>query len=269
MTGSITRVSYALSSLIFIMGALIVAAFSLLKPALLNDIKAVVTDKAAPVIATVQKPVHSSIAFIRNVSGLATLQETNIKLAAENSQLKEWYLRAKSLQAENAELRKLVNLQVDSQTQYVTVQTLFDTSSPFAKSFLVKTTPDLKLQKSAPVVTAEGVVGRVIEVGESTARVLLLTDMNSRIPVMIDSNGDMIQAVVVGQNSNSLKIMHVPYGKNVKEGAHIMTSGLGGIYPKGLPVGVVAQSDVTLKNMTATPYAGNGIGTYVKILTQQ
>lgn len=265
LTGTVTRVSYALSSLIFIMSACVLIALSLSKPAILSDVKIRVIDMAMPAIQLVQSPIQKSIIFIRDISGLATLQGQNAALAEENIRLKEWYLRAKTLQSENAELKKMLNVEIQPQTHYITAETLMDASSPFAKSMLVKISSKTAIARNAAVMSPQGLVGRVVEVGDQTARVLMVTDMNSRIPVLINSDGETIHAVLAGQNDNRLKLLHVPSGTIIKPGATVITSGFGNMYPKGLPIGVVDQKAPQEQASYVRAYMDPAAMPYVKI----
>jgi len=244
-------------------GAGILLFMSLSNIAPLNDAKMKIMDAVAPMIKTVQAPFDKSVALVRNVSGLATLQEDNQKLKAENQRLKEWYLLAKTMKMENAELKKMLNMQMQEETNYVTAPIMLDTSSPFAKSILVKQSAGNEIRKNAAVIASEGVVGRVIESGDKVARVLMLTDMNSRIPVIIDSGNERIHGVAAGQNTNDLKIVHLPFGKTIKNGAVVMTSGLGGVYPANLPVGVITGQ--VAQDYLAKPYMVPSEMTYVRI----
>lgn len=91
------------------------------------------------------------------------------------------------------------------------------------------------------VLSGEGLVGRVIESGGRAARILLLTDMNSRVPVVIE--GSDIRAVVAGQNSATPALIHLPRDHELQAGARIVTSGHGGLFPPGVPVGYVVLGD--------------------------
>ena len=246
-TRPLVRVSYALSSIIFLAGSLILIAISIGRPATFDTLRLSLMDAATPLISTVNTPIRAASDFVKDASGLATLQADNARLQAENAKLKEWYLAARTLQSENAQLQKLVNLQpAAGHEKIITAGLLTDTGSPFAKSIIVHAGTQKGVAKGAAVISSQGVIGRVIEVGETSSRILLLSDMNSRIPVTIDYDGSAIHAILAGQNDAAPVLLHISAGTNIPAGAHIMTSGLGGLYPKGLPVGVTSATGHTV-----------------------
>ncbi|WP_066855338.1 rod shape-determining protein MreC [Halodesulfovibrio spirochaetisodalis] len=115
--------------------------------------------------------------------------------------------------------------------------------------------------KNTPVVTHEGVVGRVIKAGPTTSSALLLTDMNSRIAVI--SSNNRTRGLLVGSgNRDELHLKYVPINAQLEEGELLVTSGLAGAYPKGLPIArivSVAHSDISLfKTVKAVPLASLG-----------
>jgi len=101
------------------------------------------------------------------------------------------------------------------------------------------------------VISGEGLVGRLTEVGVRAARVLLITDLNSRVPVIVESSHTA--AVLAGDNSERPRLVYLGNAKDIKIGDRVVTSGEGGIFPPGLPVGVVAALDSGLPRVE--PYA--------------
>jgi rod shape-determining protein MreC len=257
------RVSYALTSAIFLIGSVAILAISLLSPLSVEGVRTSLMDMAAPVIHTVNAPLRYVSDLVRNTSGLASLQQHNADLKEENVRLKEWYLKARTLQTENTELKTLLNLKSSAVQRFATAEILADTASPFAKSIMIKAGQDDGIIKGAAVIGASGVVGRVIEAGNKTSRVLLLSDMNSRIPVIIDIDGQPLNAMLAGRNDDYPNLHHIPEGQIIKDGAHIVTSGLGGIYPRGLAVGQVRLDPNG--TMHVVPYIDINELTYLQI----
>jgi rod shape-determining protein MreC len=87
--------------------------------------------------------------------------------------------------------------------------------------------------------TGDGLLGRVIEVGDWSSRVLLITDLNSRIPVTIAGSGD--RAILAGDNSAEPKLLYLPVDAMLNPGARVVTSGHGGVFPPNLPIGTVIE----------------------------
>lgn len=105
--------------------------------------------------------------------------------------------------------------------------------------------------------------GRVVSVGKSSSRILLIDDINARVPVLLESS--RTRAMVFGNNTPTLRLAHVPPGVALQVGERLVTSGVGGIYPPGLPVGVVSKvaADGTIE---VEPFADLGRLEFVQII---
>ena len=138
-----------------------------------------------------------------------------------------------------------------------------DSASAFVRSVLIGAGEAQGLHPGQPVVNGAGLVGRVVEVGARSARVLLITDLISRIPVYIISTGD--RAIVAGDNGQRLQLLYLPRDTPVSSGDVVVTSGHGGAFPPGLPIGTLeAVSDT--KTIVA-PFAELGRLDYVRVLS--
>jgi rod shape-determining protein MreC len=201
--------------------------------------------------------------MIGNATGLAEMKAENARLLGENERLREWYQRALALQVENKALQSLLNVKISPELEFETARIMSDHSNSYVRSILVAAGENDGLQEGQPVLSGEGVLGRIVELGQNTARVLLLTDLNARIPVVIE--GSNTHAVLSGTNDDLPVLTHTSEDTQFKIGDRLMTSGMGGIYPAGLPVGVVAKvegSDVYVK-----PYGTTDRTHFVRIIT--
>ncbi len=221
--------------LIFMAGVFIF--WSSLQPQTFSNLRVGLADASAPVVNMVAVPVQNAAVFVRDVSGLAAIQAENARLVEENEKLRSWYHTALTLEAENQSLRELMNVQVEARHTYISARIMTDGQSNFAKSLLVAVGSQDGVRKGQAVISGDGLVGRVVEAGEKTARVLLLNDINSRIPVIIDNSRQ--HAVFAGQNTGQGVLMHLPPESKVDDGVRVVTSGVGGIFPPGIPVGIV------------------------------
>jgi rod shape-determining protein MreC len=224
-------------SFIFVLAAIGTLIFSAVNPGGVSSIRTNVADAVAPVLGTVTQPLQSMVLFVRDVSGLAELQAQNMKLEAENARLREWYQTALQLEAENKSLRDLLHVKVEPENRFITARILADAGTTFVKSLLVEAgTPD-GAAKGQAVLSGEGLIGRIVESGRSVSRVLLVTDINSRVPVLVEDTRQ--HAILAGQNTTSPILLHLPPDSEIKNGSRIITSGHGGIFPHGVPVGRV------------------------------
>jgi rod shape-determining protein MreC len=150
-------------------------------------------------------------------------------------------------------LQELTKAIPDPKIERVTARVIGRISDGMNAILTIKATEGVA--KDQPVITGDGVVGRITEVGGFStlcARVMPLTDLSSRIPVEIESTED--HAIIAGQNGPELLLTHLEKSAKVKVkvGDRLITSGYGGIFPRGLPVAVVTH--VTSDSIKARPF---------------
>ena len=148
-----------------------------------------------------------------------------------------------SLDAENTLLRRQLSYVSTSSSSFHTVRVVADAGGIYARAVLLATGPALQLRKGQVALDGRGLAGRVTEVGERSARVLLVTDINSRIPVALE--GSRSRAMMVGGNNERPRLQHWPEGMPPKEGERVVTGAEAASFPAGLPVGVVHWSEET------------------------
>ncbi len=234
----------------------------LVRPQLMTNARLVATDMITPVLSAFAQPFQNMAAAIGSVSGVASIKAENAQLKAENMRLKEWYQTALMLQAENQSLQELLNLKVDPAHKYLTARVISDAGNAYVKTVLISFGTDEGVKKNQAVLAGEGMIGRIIDAGKRSARVLLLNDINSRIPVLIE--GSSQKAILAGNNTNHPVLKHLPQDVGIVDGARVVTSGHGGVFPSGLPIGRIVKNikgDLLVKT-----YAEMGKVTYVRIV---
>lgn len=251
-----------IASILFMAVSLTLFLFSALQPGSLLSLREGVTDIVAPVVRAASLPVQTAAEYVRVVSGLADLQEENARLRDENARLREWYQTALGLKAENAALQELLNMTAESQRKYVSARVISDSGSAYFRTLLVDAGSQTGVVKGQAVMGGDGLLGRVIESGQRAARILLVTDMNSRVPVFVESSGE--RAIASGRNGDVLTLDHLPLDAEVREGDRVLTSGHGGIFPRGVPVGDVLRGEDG--RWMVRPYADSTRASFVKIV---
>jgi rod shape-determining protein MreC len=196
-------------------------------------------DLIAPVMDAASRPIASAKEAAGTVQELVALKQENARLAEENQTLLEWQSIGRELQSQNAALRDLLKFTPDPRASYVTAPVIADASSSYVRSLIVLAGQNDGVVKGQAAITGAGLVGRVLEVGKRASRVLLLTDISARVPVVIERTRD--QAVLSGNNSDNPELQYLPRDVDIKVGDRIVTSGVGGNFPVGLPVGEVMR----------------------------
>lgn len=179
----------------------------------------------------------------RQLIASATAVEDMERLREENQRLKGWEARAKELERRLADLGTLARVVDEPGIDFVTGRVIADAKGPFARSVMLNVGREQGLKGGYPVVSGDGLVGRVLETSPRSARILLLTDLNSRVPVMIGDSGT--RAVMFGDNSAQPKLAHLPENPRFAAGDEVVTSGVGGLFPRGMRIGVVVDEEGT------------------------
>jgi rod shape-determining protein MreC len=159
-------------------------------------------------------------------------------LRSELRQMQAWKEAALQLEQENARLLDLNHVRLDPRLTYVTGVVLADSGSPFRQSVLVNVGARDGIVDGWAAMDGIGLVGRISGTGQSTARVILLTDSTSSIPVLIQPSGQA--ALATGDNSAAPLIEFLEKPDLVRPGDRVVTTGDGGVFPPGLLVGQVA-----------------------------
>lgn len=213
-------------------------------PAFLERLRTSVSDTVTPILEALSKPAAAVREAGDDIKSAATLKKEVVELRAELSQLRTWRARAQTLEAENRQLRKLLAMAPEAEASYIGARIVGDSGGAFVRSMLINAGSDRGVAKGFAVVSSQGLIGRVVEAGGLSARVLLITDLNSRIPVRIGSSRD--RGILAGNNSDLVRLLFLPSTSTVRKGDRIVTSGHGGVFPPGLPVGeveTVARTD--------------------------
>ncbi len=197
-------------------------------------------DALAPIFAVVTEPVATFYRMAAGAEDLVDVRTENARLKAENEQLRRWHAVALALDAENAQLKANLRWIPDPAPSYVTARVVADAGGVYARAVLLSVGPNHGLTKGQIALDENGLVGRITELGNRSARVLLITDMNSRIPVILE--GSRARAILEGTNNSRPRLVHWPEGVMPVDGERVVTSAQAGAFPAGLPVGVVHYS---------------------------
>ena len=247
--------------------ALLLAAFALMMlgrvdAALMERVRTRITDVVAPILDLVSQPIKSLNMTVGQVREIYQVLEENAELREQNARLLQWQATARRLEAENIALHSLLNFVPGPEASVITARVIADTGGAFAHSLVLNAGSRNNVRKGQAAVTGDGLVGRIAGVGTRSSRLLLITDLNSRIPVLVESV--RTRAILAGNNSDQPRLLHLPSGATVGRGDRIVTSGHGGAFPVGLPVGVVAS--VNENGIGIQPFVTRNRLEYVRVL---
>ena len=163
----------------------------------------------------------------------------NRRLKQQVAELKGWRDTAIALKDMNARYRAILGLKTDPPIPMVTGRVVLDSRGPFANTRLADIGSAQGVKVGNPVMSEHGIIGRVVGVTDQASRVLLLTDVASRTPVLIDRTD--ARAILLGDGGSNPRLAFLRGQSPVGNGDRVLTSGDGGVFPRGLPVGVAAR----------------------------
>ncbi len=215
---------------------------------LADRLRAGLDDLLAPAYAMIAPPVAALEHGTGVIGTLFDLAGENAALQAENARLLQWQTVAMALEAQNDALKSALHYVPAQAPDFFSADVVADLGGVYARSVLVALPPGspdaAQHLVGAIAMDGRGVAGRVVEAGARSARVLLITDLNSRIPVALGVHGS--PALMAGTNGTDPALLYWAPGQPPAEGDMVLTSAVGGAFPPGLPVGVVhydAQND--------------------------
>ena len=195
------------------------------------------------------------------ISNLVTISRDNARLSAENKKLRVLQDKYEALTVENKLLSDLLNYVPLPEVDFVSARVVAEESDAFAQS-MVAYVGTRNVEKGDVVLSDRGVVGRVDKVAAYYAKIILITDINSNIPVIMEKN--RTRGVLSGDNTTTPKLVFVPLDADISVGDRVVTSGVSGVFPVGLPVGQVVA--VNKGEIKVKPFASLEKLEYVKIV---
>ncbi len=147
---------------------------------------------------------------------------------------------SKFLKSENKRLKKILE-DITYSSNAIIAKVLIDKQSPFLRSIIINKGSNSDLKKGMAVLSDNYLVGKIVEVNYTSSRVLLLSDLNSRVPVSIEPGS--IQSILSGDGGNSAKIQYSKSDLEIKEGSIVYTSGTGGLLKPGIPIGKIENNE--------------------------
>ena len=206
---------------------------------LFDRARAHATDLMAPMLEKMRAPVAGFDRWIGSIGEIFSVYEQNLKLKEENARLRQWRNVAITLQGRVNRYQALLHAVPDPQMNRVLARVIGRASRPFLQTMILDAGRGHKVLPGQAVMDARGMIGRIYLTGQRTSWVILLTDLNSRIPVTIAPRN--VQAMMTGDNSANPILNLMSHTVTLHAGEQVTSSGDGGLLPAGLPIGTVVS----------------------------
>ena len=246
---------------------LFLSAFALM---LLNKTENLIVEKTSSLATDIVSPVVDILVvparFIAYVYDyfreLKEVHNDNIILKEENERLMKFYDKARFLEVENKILSGLLNYVPPPEASFITARVIAEEGDAFSHSVIAYTGADNNVKKGQAALGERGVVGRVDKVGQMYSKIILITDINSRIPVMVERT--RVRGILAGYNTSVPKMIFIPLDAELEIGDRVVTSGVAGVFPAGLPVGHIIA--VEKNGVKVQPYNNLERLEYVRLI---
>ena len=230
-----------------------VYSFKIIKP-----IRSIINDGVYRVSILSSTPSRFFPSLSQDIVNLVNIKSENQRLKEELEIFKKKELEVEYLANENENLKKIFKSDINTVNgKTIIAKVLIDKSSPYLKSVVINKGSKQGILKGMPVLEKFFLIGRIVETNYFSSRVLLLNDLNSRIPVTISDQS--IQAILKGNSKNKPILEYLPEGYVLKGGLKVFTSGKDGIFLPGTPIGE------TEENGEVKLYSEPGQLTFIKI----
>ena len=215
---------------------------------------------AIALVAPFQKMIVATTRFFSDIWEhyffLITVVDENKTLSAELQQARALNHQLEEAALSNERLRRLFDLQQKMQQPLIAAQVVGKDPSPWFQSILLDKGGGEGVEKGWPVINPDGVVGIVVEVTTHYCKVMLITDPNSAVDALIQES--RARGIIKGGASGSCLLNYVLRKYSVSVGDVVVSSGMDGVFPKGLPIGeiaaIVKQEAGIFQDVTVTPY---------------
>lgn len=228
----------------------------------LDNFRSSLNDLFLPIVTGVNGTVRAIGVGVDDVGEMADVYEENERLRQEVARLKDWKFVAERLDMENKRLSELTKSKPVHPNLLISPRVLSLIGGPYVRSALINAGKMDGLKPQLPVIDGFGIVGRTILVGQTGSRVLLITDINSRIPVRLERSKQ--NGIAAGRNEDVLDLMFLPVNSDVDVGDLVLTSGDGGVFPPDMILGRV--SAVVNGRVEITPTAHMKNLNFVQVL---
>lgn len=230
--------------------AIAIALLGQAQASIFNSARAKLSDITAPALLEVRAPLIALENWVESLGTVFSVYRENLELKRENAELRRWQDVALSLENRVRRFEQLLNAVPDEVIPSITARVIGESNRPFVKTMILNAGTEHGVRKGQAVADDRGLIGRIYLTGERTSWVILLTDLSSRVPVMIESS--QRRAILAGDNTPTPALDLDLAGGTATPGTatlgdRVLSTGDGGLLPAGVPVGVVVEDGRELR----------------------
>jgi len=211
----------------------------------------------------VSMPGKSFSSFLYSIEKHFNLYKNYNEIKKENDELRNIISESDFLELQENQLEKLIQDQKDISANIVNARVLIDKQSPYLNSFVINIGANKNIKNGMAAISKNNFIGRIVDVNYFSSRVLLITDLNSKIPVILEPSG--YHGILSGHGINKPTVDYLPATPSINDGDIIYTSGKEGIFSAGIPI---AEVLVEGKVITGSPFVDLSQITFVSVVLE-
>jgi rod shape-determining protein MreC len=238
-----TKQKFSLLALVLLSILLIFIDSLNIKP--IKNIRSFIKDTIYRGSVIVAAPLRTFDYIKDNTSKHFDLYKNYQLLKEQNEEMKDNIASSDFLKLENKQLRKLIDDEANLPTTLLSARVMLDKQSPYLNSFIINIGGNKKIKNGMAVLHNQNFIGRIVDVNFFSSRVLLVTDLNSKIPIIVEPSAS--NAILSGRGNNMPTLEYLPELNSIKNGDKVYTSGREGIFTPGIPIGEVKIEKSTIK----------------------
>jgi rod shape-determining protein MreC len=238
---NVSRAFRNIETALFVISCLILILTSKINHKITDAITMAVVEFSVPIARTVSMPLNAVVNIAINFQELVDAQNRNEILTKENEQLKSLYIKSLNIYQENKQLKEIFKYVGLRSTKFLVSRLIAHPYQTYSQNVFIDSGETQGVKEDDIVTGNNALIGRVAQVSAGKSRVLLTTDINSRIPVIV--SGARTKGILAGNNSNVMEILYLEKIHHITIGDMVFTSGDGDSLPPGLLVGIVTKVD--------------------------
>lgn len=220
-----------------------------------DDVSMGFVSVSLPVVKFAAFPFNATINLLLNFSDLVDAKKENAFLKEENDKLRNFYIKSLNINRENKELKDTLRFVTSKSASFKVSRIVGRSHQIFNQTLFIDAGKNRGIKEGSIVTGNRGVIGRVAQVGETESRIILVTDANSRIPIL--ASKARVRGILAGSNSSTMEVLYLQKNHNIRVGDWIFTSGDGDTLPPGLLIGVVKKVDKSYASVEMTENVNN------------
>lgn len=208
-----------------------------------------------PVVSAAAMPFNGAFDLLANTKDLLNARNENKALKEENEKLKSLYVTSLNINQENKELRELLKFVSVKSTTFTAARLIGRSNQIYSNNVFINAGEEQGIKNNNVVTGKSSLIGRVIDVDHNKSRVMLITDINSRTPVITSKS--RVRAILAGNNSDVMEMLYLDKNHSIEEGDMVFTSGDGDSLPPGILVGIIKKSTPDYVSVVAAENINN------------